>query len=61
MVLLKQYRMSLDVVAQPLTLFDSSWEFVSAIADAMEAKIPYAEFMGPIRGFRECFNIEWVG
>jgi Fungal protein kinase len=35
MVLLSQYRMSLDVVARLLTSFKSSREFVSAIADAM--------------------------
>ena len=38
MVLLRQYRMSLDVVARHLTWFNSSREFVGAIADAMEGK-----------------------
>lgn len=38
MVLLVQYRMSLKVVARHLTSFKSSWEFVSAIADAMAGK-----------------------
>ena len=35
MVPLKQYRMSLDVIAWHLALFKSSKEFVSAIADGM--------------------------
>ena len=43
MVLLRQYRMSLDVVARHLVLFKSSKEFVSAIADAMEGKISFAD------------------
>ena len=38
MVLLRQYRMTLDVVARHLISFNSSWEFVGAIADAMEGK-----------------------
>ena len=38
MVVLRHYRMSLDVVARPLTSFFSSREFVSAIADAMQGK-----------------------
>jgi hypothetical protein len=38
MVVLWHYRMSLDVVGRPLTSFCSSWEFVSAIADAMLGK-----------------------
>ena len=38
MVLLRQYRMSLDVIARHLTWFNSSREFVGAIADAMEGK-----------------------
>ena len=42
MVLLRHYRMSLDVVAQPLITFSSSWEFVGAIADAMEGKTSVA-------------------
>jgi Fungal protein kinase len=44
MVLLRHYRMTLDVVGRPLTSFDSSREFVSAIADAMEGKTSFAEF-----------------
>jgi len=40
MVLLRQYRMSLDVVARHLTSFDSSWEFVR---DAMDGKTSLAE------------------
>jgi Fungal protein kinase len=43
MVLLSQYRMSLDVVARHLVSFKSSKEFVSAIADAMEGKISFAD------------------
>jgi hypothetical protein len=43
MVLLSQYRMSLDVVARLLTLFKSSQEFVSAIADAMTGKTSFAD------------------
>jgi hypothetical protein len=35
--------MSLDVVARHLVLFKSSKEFVSAIADAMEGKISFAD------------------
>jgi hypothetical protein len=34
-VLFKQYRMSLDVVAQFLASFNPSWVFLSAIANAM--------------------------
>jgi hypothetical protein len=41
MVLLSQYRMSLDVVAQLLASFKSSREFVSAIADAMTGKTSF--------------------
>lgn len=36
MVYLRQYRMSLDVVARPLKSFRSSWELVKAVADGME-------------------------
>jgi hypothetical protein len=43
MVLLSQYRMSLDVVARLLTSFKSSREFVSAIADAMTGKTSFAD------------------
>jgi hypothetical protein len=43
MVLLSQYRMSLDVVARLLALFKSSREFVSAIADAMTGKTSFAD------------------
>jgi len=43
MVLLRQYRMSLDIVARLLTSFNSS-EFVSAIADAMEGKTYFVDF-----------------
>jgi hypothetical protein len=32
-----------NVVTQHLTLFNSSWEFMSAIADAMEGKTFFAE------------------
>jgi len=42
MVLLRHYRMSLGVVAQPLITFSSSREFVGAIADAMEGKTSFA-------------------
>ena len=38
MVVFRHYRMSLDVVARPLTSCFSSREFVSAIADAMQCK-----------------------
>lgn len=41
MVLLRQYRLTLNVVARPLTSFNSSREFVSAIADAMEGTISF--------------------
>jgi hypothetical protein len=44
MVLLRHYPMSLDVVARPLILFESSREFVGAIADAMEGKTYSASF-----------------
>ena len=40
MVVLKHYRMPLNVVACPLTLFSSSREFVGGIADAMESTKP---------------------
>ena len=43
-VLLRHFRMSLDVVARPLILFESSREFVGAIADAMEGKTYSASF-----------------
>jgi hypothetical protein len=43
MVLLRQYRMSLDVVAPYLVLFKSSKDFVSAIADAMVGKTSFAD------------------
>jgi hypothetical protein len=43
MVLLSQYRMSLDVVAQLLILFKSSQEFVGAITDAMTGKRSFAD------------------
>ena len=43
MFLLSQYRVTLDVVAQLLTLFKSSREFVSAIADAMMGKTSFAD------------------
>jgi hypothetical protein len=43
MVLLRQYRMSLDVVARHLISFKSSREFVSAIADAMTGKPSFAD------------------
>ena len=44
MVLLRQYRMSLDVVARHLTWFRSSREFVSAIADAMAGKTSFVDY-----------------
>ena len=43
MVLLSQYRMSLDIVARHLTSFNSSREFVSAISDAMTGKTSFAD------------------
>jgi hypothetical protein len=45
MVLLRQYIMSLDVVAPHLTSFNSSRHFVSAIADAMEGKMSFVDFI----------------
>lgn len=42
-VLLGQYRMSLDVATCPLTSFTSR-EFVDAIADAMQSKTSFADF-----------------
>ena len=45
MVLLRQYRMSLNVIARHLTSFNSSREFVSAIADAMEGKMSFVDFI----------------
>ena len=44
MVALRHYRMSLDIVTRPLTSFRSSWEFVSAMADAMQGKTSFADF-----------------
>jgi hypothetical protein len=44
MVLLRQYRMFLDVVGRHPTSFNSSQEFVSAIADAMEGKSIFVAF-----------------
>jgi hypothetical protein len=43
MVLLRLYRMSLNVVARHLITFNSSREFVSAIADAMTGKTSFAD------------------
>jgi hypothetical protein len=43
MVLLRQYRMTLNVIASRLTLFSSSQEFVGAVADAMEGKAFFAD------------------
>ena len=43
-VLLRQYQISLDVVAGPSTLFSSSRELVGAIVDAMEGKTFFAGF-----------------
>ena len=40
----RHYRMTLNVVARPLTSFSSSRELVSAIADAMEGKTSFADF-----------------
>ena len=40
----KHYRMTLDVVARPLTSFKSSREFVGAIADAMEDETSFGDF-----------------
>jgi hypothetical protein len=45
MVVLRHYRMSLDIVARPLTSFYSSREFVGAIADAMQGKTSFADFI----------------
>ena len=42
MVVLKHYRISLDVISRPLTSFLSSREFVGAMADAMEGKDSFA-------------------
>jgi hypothetical protein len=44
MVVLRHYRMSLEVVARPLTSFYSSRELVSAMADAMQGKTSFAHF-----------------
>ena len=55
MMPLRHYRMSLDVVARPLTSFCSSREFVSAIADAMDGRISFADVSRIVRltpGFR---------
>ncbi|KAF8193761.1 hypothetical protein BJ912DRAFT_901585, partial [Pholiota molesta] len=38
-ICLSHYRMTLDAVGRPLTKFDSSHEFISAIADAMEGEL----------------------
>ena len=46
MVLLIQYRMTLKVVSQHLALFNSSWEFVSAIADTMAGKTLFVDSDG---------------
>ena len=43
MVLLRQYRMSLDVVVRHLILFKCSREFVSAIANTMMGKPSFAD------------------
>jgi hypothetical protein len=43
MVLFRQYRMSLDVVARHLISFKCSREFVSAIADTMTGKPSFAD------------------
>ena len=43
MVLLRHYRMTLDIVGRPLTSFRSSREFVGAIADAMEGKTSFVD------------------
>jgi len=38
-----QYRMSLDIITWLLTLFESSWEFVSEIADTMMGKTSFVD------------------
>jgi hypothetical protein len=38
-ICLSHYRMTLDVVGRPLVEFDSSRQFISAIADAMEGEL----------------------
>ena len=43
MVLLRQYRMILNTVARPLTSFNSSRHFVSAIANAMAGKTSFVD------------------
>lgn len=45
MVSFTHYRMTLDVVGRPLTSFRSSREFVSAIADAIEGKTSFVDFI----------------
>jgi hypothetical protein len=50
MVLLVQYRMTLNVVGRHLASFKSSWEFVSAIADAMAGKTSFVD-SDPISNF----------
>ena len=45
MVLLRQYRMSLNVIAWHLTSFNSSRDFMSVIADAMEGKVSFVDFI----------------
>ena len=40
----RHYRMTLDVVAHPLTSFRSSRDFVRAIADAMEGETSFGDF-----------------
>jgi hypothetical protein len=55
---LRQYRMSLDVVASPLTSFSSSREFVGATADAIEGKTSFAGFSQIIEPlFMQLINI----
>jgi hypothetical protein len=44
---LRHYRMSLEVVARPLTSFYSSREPVSAMADAMQGKTSLLIFLTP--------------
>ena len=44
-VLFRQCILSLNVIARHLTSFNASWEFVSAIADTMEGKMSFVNFI----------------
>lgn len=41
--LFRQYKISVDILGRPLTSFNSSREFVGAIADAMKGKASFAD------------------